>query len=540
MLRLTWRLQRVGLIGMSTFGVFYGLFQAAAYNSIAGSTAASRLAFGQQTETIGRQFSLFLPLPHGVGTIAGFIQWRVYGALPLLFGFWALMSAAGASRGDEERGLLEEWLAGGVSRTRYLLTRILTFAVSAAIAIAATSAAIDLGTTNAGSSLPLGAVVQLGVALLALTLTVYALTMVLAQFVVSRTAAAGLSGLVTGVIFFTNSLSRSVDSLIPIARAVSPFYYYDRSQPLSPGGSFDVSATVGLLLATSLLAAVTLWLMTIRDLGSAVIRFTPRHRPSTVDPSRNPLLRLPVLGPAYEQRLGMLAWGVGSGVLAFYLASIGPQMLDLIKGSSGFRLYLTLAGHGNPYVALTGFIWFGIFLALLAVFAITQVARWSADDNEGRLEMVLSAPVSRTRVVLERGAALLLRMAVVIAISSLALELGAISANISIDAGSLTVASLALIPFGLSFAAIGAALASRAPRATVAVLTAFTFASYLATELGPLLHWPDWALKLSVFSLYGRPLVSGLDWTGLWTMSAITVAGFGLATLLMQRRDVGA
>src|SRR5882762_8325001 len=67
--RLTWRLQRNGLIGMSAFGIFYGILQAAAYSAAAGTTAASRRAFGQATESFGRQYSLLLPLPHGVDTI---------------------------------------------------------------------------------------------------------------------------------------------------------------------------------------------------------------------------------------------------------------------------------------------------------------------------------------------------------------------------------------------------------------------------------------------------------------------------------------
>ena len=539
MLRLTWRLQRNGLIGMTAFGVFYGLIQAAAYNSIAGNTAASRLAFGQQMEAIGRQFSLFLPLPHDVGTIEGFIQWRVYGALPILFGFWALMSAAGATRGDEERGLLEQWLAMGVSRTRYLVMRFIGFVLCAAIAVAITSAAIDLGAVLAGSSLPLRPVAQVSVALLGLTVCIYGVTLTLAQLVVSRASAAGIAGLVVGVMYFANSLSRSVDSLKPIVEVISPFYYYDRSQPLSPGGSLDVPATIGLFIASVALAGVALLFMQLRDIGSSPIRIPVRERPPTIRPSRNPLLRLPVVSLVYEQRAGTLAWALGCAILAYYLASIGRQMVDLIRGAPGFRIYLSLAGHGNPYLALTGLFWFGIVLALLAVFAITQVARWSADDSEGRLEMVLSAPVSRARVVIERAVALMVRMAIVIGISSVGLAFGAWTADFAIDAGPLTVASLILIPFGLSFAAIGALLASRAPRATVAVLTAFTFASYILNQLGPLLKWPDWALRLSVFSLYGNPLTNGVDWTGLWIMTAITLLGFAAATVLMQRRDVG-
>ena len=539
MLRVTWRLQRTGLIGMSAFGIFYGILQAAAYNSIAGQTVAARRAFGQQMETFGRQYSLVLPLPHGVDTIAGFIQWRVYGALPLLFGIWALMSAAGATRGDEERGLVEQWLGAGVSRLRYIVSRFAGFTMSAVIAVALTSAAIDAGAAGAGSALPLTPLLEVSLALLALTLTVYSVTMTAAQLPVSRSTAAGLAGLVVGVMFFVNGLSRSVAGLEPVARAISPFYYYDRSQPLSPGGAFDVAPTLALLVAASLLTALAVWLMSVRDLGAPLIQLPARRRPFTDRPSSNPLLRIPVLASLYELRLGALAWALGSAILAFYLSAVGRQTVDLIQSAPGFRAYLTAVGHGDPYVALTGFFWFGIALLLLAVYAITQVARWSADDNEGRLEMILSAPVSRTRVVIERAVALVLRLAIIVAVSSAALYLGGAAANIDFDAGNLAVASLVLIPFGLSFAAIGAVLASRAPRATVAVLVTFTFLSYLNTQLGPLLKWPDWALKLSVFNLYGNPLTSGVDWTGLWIMTAVTIVGFAMAALLMQRRDVG-
>ncbi len=539
MFRLTWRLQRNGLIGMSAFGIFYGLFQAAAYNSAAGTTAESRRAFGQTMETFGRQYSLFLPLPHGVDTIAGYMQWRVYGALPILFGFWALLSAAGATRGDEERSLVEQWLAAGVGRTRYLITRLVGFAIAAVIAIALTSAAIDTGAASAGSALPIGPLPEVSIALLGVTLAVYALTMAVAQLTLSRGAAAGLGGLVVGIMFFVNGLSRSVDSLKPLARTISPFYYYDRTQPLSPGGTFDVAATLALFVVVGVLVVLVLWLMSVRDIGSPLIRLPARPLPYTDRPSPNPLLRLPVLASVYEQRVGILAWALGAGFFAFYLGSTARQTTDLILGSAGFRNYLIAAGHGNPYIALTGYFWFGIALLLLAVYAISQVARWSADDNEGRLEMIMSAPLSRTGVVVERAVALLLRLAIILAISSVALYLGGAVARIHFDPGALAVASVLLIPFGLSFAAIGALLAGRAPRATVAVLVTFTFLSYLLSQLGPLLKWPDWALKLSVFNLYGAPLTNGVDWTGLWIMSAITIAGFAGGAVLMQRRDVG-
>src|ERR1700694_4697823 len=337
MFALSWRLQRVGLIGMTGFGVFYGLVQAAVYNSAAGSTAASRLAFCQQMETAGRQFSLFLPLPHGVETIAGYIQWRVYGALPLLFGFWALLSAAGATRGDEERGLVEGWLSAGVARQRYLLVRFLAFATAAIIAVSLTSAAIDFSAVTAGSPLDTGAVVEMSMALLAVTLACYGVALAIAQVQAAGNAAAGLGGAVLLAMSFINGFSRTLDSLKPVARIVSPFYYYDRSNPLTPGGSFDAAATAGLLVAAGSMAAVAASLTRPRDIGSPLFPPPARQHTVTLQPSPNPLLRMPVVSALYEQRLGLTAWAVGTALLAWYFFFILRNVVDLVCGTHRLR-----------------------------------------------------------------------------------------------------------------------------------------------------------------------------------------------------------
>jgi len=83
-LRITWRLQRTGLIAMSAFGIFYGLVQASAYKSAAGSTPAQQAAFGHQMQVLGQSLIYLLPKPIGLENISGYLQWRVYGALPLL------------------------------------------------------------------------------------------------------------------------------------------------------------------------------------------------------------------------------------------------------------------------------------------------------------------------------------------------------------------------------------------------------------------------------------------------------------------------
>lgn len=537
--RISFRLQRNGLIGMAAFGIVYGLIQSAAYQSAAGTTAATRAAFGRQMELIGPTLSWFIPLPVRVDTIGGYLQWRVYGALPLLFCFWALMSAAGATRGDEERGLVEQWLTRGAARTLYLVVRLLTFTIAGVAAISLTSAAIYAGAAGTGSPLDVAAFVGLSMALLGLTLVAYTLTMTLAQLVSTRNSAAGLAGGVLLGLFLVNGFSRTVESLRPIARSVSPFYYYDRSNPLTPGGSFDAPAAVGLFTAAVVLGAMAVWLMAQRDIGSPIMRLPVREAPHTTVPAHNPLLRVPLLSGLYERRLALAAWSLGTALMAAFMASIAKQMGQLVTQPGAFHAYLTVAGHGDPLVAITGYFWFGILELLLAIFAITQVARWSADDNEGRLEMQLTAPISRRRVVAERFASLMLGTLVVITLSSAAFYVAARASGIGLRAADVALASLVMLPFALTFGAVGAALVGWVPRATIATLSTLAFLSYLVYELGPLLKWPDWSLNLSVFSLVGTPLTDGVKWSGMSGLIAITVVGFGLAAIVMQRREVG-
>lgn len=535
------RLQRIGLIGMTVFGALYGLLQASAYNSVAGTTVAEREAFGRQMETLGRTLSYLLPNPGRLDTVGGYLDWRVFGALPLLFGFWALMSASGATRGDEDRGLIEQWRSAGIGPVRYVGNRFAGFFLAAAVAVAATSAAIDLGASKVmGSPLDSGAVLETSLTALGLTMCCYAIAMVVAQLTSSRNSAAGLAGAVLAVMFFVNSFGRTVGSLGQVAAFISPFHYYDRTNPLTPGGSFDALGTAGLFVVAIALAAAAAWLMRTRDLGSPLVSRRPRPGPFVDRPSSNPLFRVPVVATLYEHRVGLLAWAAASTLMAGFIASIGRQMVDLVNGSSGFKQYLSLVGHGDPYVAITGYFWFGIFLMLLSVYAISEVSRWTSDDNEGRLETVLSAPVSRSKVVIDRAAALLVASAAIIAASSAGFYASARASNINMPAGDLTTASVLLVPFVLSFAAVGALMAARVPRATVGILATLSFLSYLITLAGPLFKWPDSVLRLSVHTLYGTPLTSGVDWNGLWILLAITVVGFGLAAVLMQRREVGA
>jgi len=257
------------------------------------------------------------------------------------------------------------------------------------------------------------------------------------------------------------------------------------------------------------------------------------------DASASPVWRIPIIRGLYEQRIGIIVWAAGVAALAAVFVVLTKTLVQPLLAIPVLRHYFDTFVHGDVYSSFLGFLWFNVAQLLMAGFAIAQVARWSSEDTDGRLELILSNPIARVNIVLERAIVLTVGALIVVAVSGVAVGLEARSQSITVDSTHLIDAVVLLVPFTLVFAAVGAVIAARIPRATVGLLGGFAFASYLVIELGPLFKWPAWALDLSAFKLYGEPLTNGIDETGLAIMSLIVIVGFAASIVLMQRRDVG-
>jgi len=537
-IRLALRLGQWGLIGFAIVGFIATFINAVAFYAVAGHTQAEREAFAKSFSQIAAQLTVLLPPAMRLDTVGGYVQYRAYGSLVIVFSIWALASASGAARGNEERGLVEVILASGLSRVRALAAHVAAFAIASFVAALAASAGLMVGAIAGQESFPIGPAIEAAVLLAAIAVSCYSLVLLVAQLVAPRMAT-GIAGAVLLALFLLNSLSRTFDSLHTL-RWLSPFRYYELSTPLPPGGNFDVTATlvlVGIAIVAGGLAALA---FQKRDLGSALFALRASARPPTYEPSRALVWRIPIVRDVYDRRLGLATWAVGVSAIAALFVVLTKTIVQPLLSIPGLAAYFAAILHGPIYQSFLSSLWFGVAQLLMAGFAITQVGRWSAEDTDGRLDLILSNPVSRTRVVVERALVLALGALIIAAVSGVAVGLESHYQSIDLDGGRLAQASLMLVPFTLVFAAVGALLAARLPRATVGILGIFAFASYLMLQIGPLFKLPDWVQNLSAFKLYGQPLTEGIDRTGLAIMLAIVLVGFWTSAIVMQRRDVGA
>jgi ABC-2 type transport system permease protein len=532
------RLGRWGVAGFGALAFLLTVLQTAGFYAVAGRTPAERAAFARSMTEIAGQFTVLIPAPIRPDTVGGYVEWRAYGTLAIIVAIWALASATGAARGDEEKGLVEAVLSAGVPRADVVASRFLAFAANAVVLAAAAAMGYAVGLDRTRDSIDVGALAGASIVVVALALSCYSLTLLVSQLAAARIATAAAGGLLL-VLFLLNSLGRTLDALRPW-RWLSPFHYYDASQPLAPGGAVDFRAIEILLviaLASAVLAALA---FAYRDLGSPLWR--PPALPAgarRAGPAAAAWM-VPVVRGLYERRLGIAVWVAGFVALAAIFVPLTKQMIKPLLSLQGLGAYFSGIIQGDIYPSFIGFVWFGFAQLLVAGYAITQVARWSAEDVDGRLEMTLANPISRRAVVAERAIVLVLATLLIVGAGGFAVALESHREAIDLSAGRVAAASLLLVPFATFFGAIGAVLAARIPRATVGLLGGVAIASYFFTQLGPLFKWPAWTQDISPFHLYGQPLAGDVDGSGLAIMVVVTLVGFGVSAFLMQRRDVGA
>jgi len=538
LLRIALRLGRMGAIATAALGTVGAIAQPLAFATLAGNTPAERAVFGQQMELLALQLTYLLPLPHGLGTMAGWIEWRALGFLEVVVGFWAVMAASGAGRGDEERGLVEHWLAQGVSRGRYIGLRIVAFAALAMAASTLAVGAAGVGAAIVNDGVPAGALALQGVALVGLVLCCYAVALLAAQFVTTRRGAITLGGAVLLILYLVNVVDRNGAEVAAI-RSLSPFWLYDQNHPLTAGGVLDLSSTLGLFAAAAAITVLAVVAFVRRDLGAPLVRRTPRDARPTVRPAGNPLLRVPVLAILDQQRVSLVAWTAVVAALGLFFLSFTRTLVDAMLATPSFRVYMERAGIAT-YTAFIGLSWFSALVLLVSLYAIVQANGWAADDQEGRLEIFAAQPISRARIVVERLAALLIGAAVIVAASSLALLIGAASADISLEVGRVVVGAALTLLVAFAFGGLGAAGVGWRPRLTLGILAAVAIVGYFVQELAPLFQWPEWLANLSVYALYGNPVMTSIDWAREATLLAIGAAASFAALIAMQRRDIGA
>ncbi|GAA4593773.1 ABC transporter permease [Planotetraspora phitsanulokensis] len=255
-----------------------------------------------------------------------------------------------------------------------------------------------------------------------------------------------------------------------------------------------------------------------------------------------------------EYRRSVIGWLIGiSAFLSLYL-SIYPS----IRSNPEFYQQAALSKYPGPLKDLMGgladiasgsgylqTVVYQLLVPLLLIMcAMTLGTRAIAvPEEQGTLELTMTLPIDRRRLVLDRWAAFALSLlAVALVTLILVLALAAVG-DLKVPAGNIVAAHAGLFLiaffFGTLALTLGAATGKRA--FALAVGGGYAVAGYVIETLGKSVDAISWLRWVSPFHYYldGRPVFQGWPVGDYLVILGATAVLAMTAVLAFERRDVG-
>ena len=253
-------------------------------------------------------------------------------------------------------------------------------------------------------------------------------------------------------------------------------------------------------------------------------------------------------------RRSIMWWSLGVAGLVVLMIAVYPSIRDnpmfdqILKDYPDAIKEFVSFGGAFDYTSPTGYLGAELFSMMLPLlFIIAAVVAGSkaiaGEEEAGTLDLILSMPVSRTRVLLEKALAIAVEMVILGAVVFVVVWVGALAVGMDIGVGNLLAAAFDVVMIGWLYGALalmlGAAIGRRGIAAGVAA--ALAVIAYVINGLAPLVGVFDDIRPASPWSHYvaSDALGAGLDPLHVGVLLGITAVLVAVAPPLLLRRDIG-
>jgi beta-exotoxin I transport system permease protein len=253
-----------------------------------------------------------------------------------------------------------------------------------------------------------------------------------------------------------------------------------------------------------------------------------------------------VLAQLRERRRSLLSWGLPIGLWSAFVVAIYPAVEDALrKAVASYPEALKQAFGIGELTSVEQYL-NAEMLSLIVPLAVGYLAvravasGLSGAAESGRLDVLLSAPVSRRRLVASDFSATAVELAAVLAVSLLVTMLGSLLSGAGLSFTRALAGFANVWPLALLFAALGVVVTGwslHTPIVTGSV-AGILVAMYVADLVGRLDTGLDWIRYGSVFRYGGRAIEEGIDPLAFIGVTAVAVALAALGALLFERRDL--
>ena len=487
--------------------------------------------------------------------VGGLAVGYVFGAFGgIVVAVMALVMAATSIAGEERNGTMKILLANPKSRTHVLASKAGALVLLAGLAVFALWIPVQ----------PIAALLDVeigGLQVEAMTLHLFvngifwgSVAMAIGAVTGSRNTAIWATTGILVLCFFAVGLLPIVEGFEEL-RKLSPWYYFDGSDPLRNGVAWGHLAV--LLAASAVFLATAVAGFNRRDLKSQSVGTTLLDRIRG-----NPYLNRVIGRLAGSARVSSIWAKTVSDHQALLLITSAAMFLVLgvllgptyaALSPEALRAYealpeelLALVGGGDMstpegwYTQET----FGLMapLAVILVTAVMGAGALAGEESRRTMGLLLANPISRSRIVVEKAVTMAVFGVVVGSATFAGVALGSVWGDLGISIGNIAATSALQVLVGLVFGTLALALGAGMGRTSVALYGAAgaALAFHLLTSLAKISDGLAEVAWLSPFHFYlgSDPLNTGMDWGNAGVLIALSILLFAISLALFQRRDV--
>lgn len=486
---------------------------------------------------------------------AGYIQTQLYMFVaPVVVLIYAIGFGATATTREEDRRTVDLLLSLPLRRERVIAEKFLALTLLLSAIVTTVALTLAVGNVVTGAALPLHGIVAANSGLLLIGLLHGTLAMAVGAGTGSRAAAAATAGTLAVGSFVLQGLLQQGMTLRPLV-AYLPFDWYLREMPVLEG--FNIGQ-LWLALATLAFLAAAMLAFRRRDLSTAAPLFggdRPRAKDGRAIEPRSGHLLGGIYGKSlWLRRRAIVGWIIGLCGIAWLTMAFWPIIEE---SAPGFEALVTMVpqeifaafGMSDPKELFTaaGFLsarlYATIGVLMMLAFAIGMgAASVAGEERRGTMELQLSTPLSRRRIVLGAFAAMVTFIALLAASLFAVMLAGNAVYDLELVVESIASATVGLALTGVFFGALALAIGAATGNAALArgVPAALAVAGFIVNGLGAAVASlaPLRYLSPMYWYLGNSPALLRGFTPGVLVLPAAGLLLIGVAMLGFERRDV--
>jgi ABC-2 type transport system permease protein len=262
------------------------------------------------------------------------------------------------------------------------------------------------------------------------------------------------------------------------------------------------------------------------------------------------MLKSLFLKTLHSLRWQTLGWSIGITFIVFVTVSLFDSF-----SQSGFEEIVTsvpeslrgFLGNADNYTSVPGYLAQQVFGLKVAMFAIVMsillfISISASEEDDGRLQTLLTLPLTRTKIYFQKWAAGILCVGIVLAFLLAAVYVGLAVIGKDVDAmrvfESLGAMWLTCCTFGM--VGFGVAMLTGKKGLTVALASGYAIFCIVMNSLAASIdQLKDWD-KISLLHYYNNPQIMqhGLDWNHMYILGAAFIVLTLLGWIGFTKRSI--